>query len=105
MWWLAATAFPPLTTVLLMAVLPGPLVLPALAMVLLAIGFPLALAGRGTTRRAERPLLSDVGTALVLFGFAASVLTDGGAALEAVHQIEASLAPHGATVSAAEARP
>ena len=91
--WLAPSLAAPALFLALNALLPGPLVLPAVSLILLVAGFGLAAANRlvpspTPARRAKR---RDLAALLVFIGFAAAILTDGGDALRVVAEIETAL--------------
>lgn len=92
--WLGPSLAAPALFLALTALLPGPLVLPAVSLVLLLAGFGLAAVNRLApaalpVRHAKR---RDLAAVLVFIGFAAAILTDGADALRVMAEIETALA-------------
>lgn len=95
--WIGATAMLGAATIALAVLLPAPLVLPALSILLVTIGFTVAaglyLAGYRMERDHSRGW--EFAAVLVFLGFAAAMLTDSREALTVLDQMRAG----GATAS------
>jgi hypothetical protein len=88
--WVAAILCVPAAALVLAILVPGPLLLPAFSMLLLAVGFTLAACAWGMrARHAWGDDLLHVAAGLVFLGFAASILTDGPTALRAFDDLVA----------------
>ena len=88
--WNIAAFCVPVIAMSLAFLLPAPLILPVLSIVLLAAGFGLAIANYFAARRGG--IMRDLAGALVLFGFAASLMCDPEQALIAFAELDAVLA-------------
>jgi len=79
---------------MLMAELPAPLILPALSVVMVVIGFGLAAALYLKGSRVGGPPAAawEVAGALVFFGFAAGILSNPGDAVAVLDEITSALA-------------
>jgi hypothetical protein len=87
--WILPSAVVCVAALLLAALLPGALVLPAMSIVLAATGFALAAGLYLTGHRMGRNGTPgwDMAAALVFFGFAAALLTNTGEALAALGEL------------------
>jgi hypothetical protein len=81
----------PAAAVVLAILMPAPLLLPAFSMLLLAVGFTLAVCAWRVraARHAWGDGLMHFAAGLVFLGFAASILTDGQTALRAFDDLVA----------------